>query len=221
MDTGSLNAVLLATLRPCLSRLDCRSPSSQSPNSRQFWLRISASRPPHLLPSVFWDSFPELSSHLSPWRLPFVLRSFMECWGGRCWEGVPQDGFILVPTTQRTQVSFPQCPDLRFCRPPSRVGRNSSTLEVQLLDAWQAQLCFSSHSPPLPPSLQAAGGGSASPASPGGGDAAPGTPEGDAGHGGWFQQCSSPAPGPAGCPGNRVSEALAPGWEGLVDVPFC
>ena len=68
-----------------------------------------------------------------------------------CWlptESVPQDGFTLVPTTQRTQVSFPPCPDLRFCRPPSRVGRNSSPLEVQLLEPGQAQLCFSSHPTP-------------------------------------------------------------------------
>lgn len=116
-------------------------------------------------------------------------------------------------TPQLRDPGSPLCPDLRFCRPPSRVERNSSALEVQSLEPGQAQLCFH-------PTPQAAGGGSASPAGPGGGDATPGTPEGDAGHGGRFQQRSSTAPGPAGCPGNRVSEDLAPGWEGLVDVPF-
>ena len=67
-----------------------------------------------------------------------------------CWlpaESVPQDGFTLVPTTQRTQVSFPPCPDLRFCRPPSRVGRNSSPLEVQLLSLGKPSCA----SPPTPP----------------------------------------------------------------------
>lgn len=147
--------------------------------------------------------------------------SFMECWSGRCREGVPQVGFIPDPTVQILWVSFPRCPELRFIasptrclqiRPPSRGGRKPRCPRGQSPEPGPARLCFRSP--------QAAGGGPASPAGPGGGDATPGAPEGDAGRGGRFQQRSSPAPGPAGCPGNRVSVALAPGWEGRVDVPF-
>lgn len=126
----------------------------------------------------------------------------------------PTSGLIPDPTTQTPQVSSPQCPHLRFITsitcclqtgPPSRGG------SVPRARA----------SPAMLPPLQAAGGGPASPAGPGGGDATPGAPEGDAGHGGRFQQRSRPPPGPARCPGNQVSEAVGPGWEGGADAPFC
>ena len=189
---------------------------SQLSESTTFGNSDTESQPPGLPTSPKWkECFLGLLSRAV--LHPFPQKAALCAQVSPSWnagvEGAEKGFHKLDPTTQRPRISFPLCPDLRFCRPPSRVGRNSSALEVQSLEPGQAQLCFH-------PTPQAAGGGSASPAGPGGGDATPGTPEGDAGHGGRFQQRSSAAPGPAGSPGNRVSEALAPGWEGLVDVPF-
>lgn len=98
--------------------------------------------------SVFWDSSPELSSTPSPGCLLFVLRSPL-C-GMLGWEVLgkaPTSWVYPGPHSPETppQVSFPPCPDLRFCRPPSRGGENPSALEVQSLEPGQAQLCF--HAP--------------------------------------------------------------------------
>ena len=77
MDTGSLNAVLLAPLTPShallapLTAFQTGLQVSQLSESQQSAiliknLSLQASPPAPSERSVFWDSFHELSSHLSP-----------------------------------------------------------------------------------------------------------------------------------------------------------
>lgn len=100
------------------------------------------------------------------------------------------------------------CPDLRFITSPHPLSPNPATQQRrEKTSVPKRSVPRAGASPAVLHPPQAAGGGPTSPAGPGGGAATPGAPEGDAGHGGRFQQRSSPSPGPAGCPGNRVSEA--------------
>lgn len=139
-------------------------------------LSLQASSPAPSERSIFWDSF-ELSSHLSP----FVLRSHGML-GWKVLRRCPTRWVYPVPTTQRTQVSFPPCPD-----PDSaghlavKVGRNSSPPRSSVARRLASPAVLS-HRPPHPSRLLQE---DQQPSGPGGGDA--GQQEitwKDAGHGG-------------------------------------